>query len=223
MPAARGRAEPESHRSLASYASGPASVHCTKRHIVNGPKASENVRQFFACSLMGAQGSRSCETQHNNLERVVNVCFRDDKYELSYTRINAYQSGQSPDIDRGGPRAVSTSKWKPQQHSEHKHSEMCCGCAMEDDGKKSIITTFNHGNNALRQGGVIEASRSSIDKKVSFQKHEDNDDNGEDHPRTPSIPTGWTESEMLLLKRAVEKAARTLLVKPPGFAAMQAI
>jgi hypothetical protein len=41
-------------------------------------------------------------------------------------------------------------------------------------------------------------------------------------PRAPELPPGWTEADMLGLKRAVEDAARRLNIKPPGFAAMQA-
>jgi hypothetical protein len=118
----------------------------------------------------------------------------------------------------------NSSKWKPQQQSDsHKNYEICCGCQLDEEGKTSLIAPADQGNNASRQRVTNEASRKSSDKKVTFRIHTGDNENDEDHHRTPEPPPGWTEAEILILKRAVEKAARTLQVKQPGFAAMQAI
>jgi hypothetical protein len=128
---------------------------------------------------------------------------------------------------------VSTSNENPLQKSyEYINVDRCCGCQLEQDGKRSLIAPADHGKSASRQWATSEARTStdsrpstesrppSTDKRVTFQLYNSHNEDCEDHQRTPD---GWTESEMLLLKREVEKVARTLRVKPPGFSAMQAI
>ncbi len=160
-------------------------------------------------------------------ESVVNVCCREDKGELSYTRFNVYRDERNRyllDSERKGSRTVSASKWKPLQHSNaQKQYEICCeracGCGTEGDGQRSLMASADNGS----RGGINEAFRSGTDRKRSVQKQGDQNETDENHPKTPPPPPGWTESEILLLKRAVENAARVQRVKPPNFAAMQAI
>ena len=168
------------------------------------------------------QASSTCTTQKQKLERVVNICCREDKDEFSVARYNVYQNERNRhllDADRKGSRTVSTSKWKSQQQSDScNHYEICCGCEMEESGHESLFAAVDHESNNSSRKGVPSA-----DKKKSTTKHESQTECSENHHRMPPPPPSWTEPEMILLKRAVEKAARTQRIKPPGFAAMQAI
>jgi hypothetical protein len=180
---------------------------------------------------MGAQASSSCATERDTLEQVVNVCCRDDKNEFTTARYNVYQTERDRyllDADRKGSKTVVTSKWRPRQQSDaYYHHEICCGREMEEAGQRSLISNADHGNNPSRRNdergtGLI----SGADKTAPRQAYDAQSvivESSENHHRMPAPPPGWTESEMLLLKSAVERAARTLRIKQPGFAAMQAI
>jgi hypothetical protein len=167
---------------------------------------------------MGADASKSCDVQKDKLERVVNVCCREDKIELSTTRFNVYQNERnrySLDVDR----KVSTSRSNPHK----KHYEICCGCESEEVVKTSLIDQ-SLDNGRRRSLNESSPSRLSFEKKLSPQKHDGYhaSGSGENHHKLPPPPPGWTESEILILKRAVEKAARIQQVRRPGYAAMQA-
>jgi hypothetical protein len=177
---------------------------------------------------MGAHASSSCAAQRDKLEQVVNVCCRQDKIEFSAERHNVYQTERNrylPDADRKGSKTVTTSKWKPQQRSDAcNHYENCCMCELEDAGQRSFIANADYGNKASGRRGKSEAANlSGAVKKAQIEEHVGQSESSENHHRMPEPPPGWTEAEMILLKRAVERAARTLRIKQPGFAAMQAI
>ena len=166
---------------------------------------------------MGANAS-SCDTQRNKLERVVNVCCREDNTELSVERLNVYENERNRYI-LADQRTHSTSKWKNRQSDFNYHPEMCCGCEMKEAGQRSLAAKDDHGTHDVRLKGN-KAPRSSSDKKSSNQKQTEC---SEDHYKMTAPPPGWTESEMIILKKAVEKAACTGQIKPPGFVAMQVI
>jgi hypothetical protein len=157
------------------------------------------------------------------MELAVNVCCREEKAEFSGKRFNVYRDERNQYF-LDGKRKGSKSKWKAQQQADaQKQYEICCWCETEGGGDSMLTASSDqHGNKTSRRRGKGESTQSSTDQDMSSSRPGDVQKTVDPYSK-PAPPVGWTESEILLLKRAVEKVARTQRVKKPGFAAMQAI